>query len=34
MIYRYADVPVVEAMTGLLRRTLVTGKSMMICEFT
>lgn len=34
MIYRYADAAPVEVMPGLLRRTLVTGKSMMICEFT
>jgi quercetin dioxygenase-like cupin family protein len=34
MIYRYADAPVVEVMPGLLRSTLVTCKSMMICEFT
>ena len=33
MIYRYADAAPVEVMPGLLRRTLVTGKSMMICEF-
>ena len=34
MIYRYADAAPVEVMPVLLRRTLVTGKSMMICEFT
>lgn len=34
MIYRYTDAAPVEVMPGLLRRTLVTGKSMMICEFT
>lgn len=34
MIYRYEDAAPVEVMPGLIRRTLVTGKSMMICEFT
>jgi quercetin dioxygenase-like cupin family protein len=33
MIYRYEDASPVEVMPGLFRRTLVTGKSMMICEF-
>lgn len=33
MIYRYLDAVPEEVMPGLLRRTLVTGKSMMICEF-
>ena len=34
MIYRYKDAQPVEMVPGLLRRTLITGKSMMICEFT
>jgi quercetin dioxygenase-like cupin family protein len=33
MIYRYKDAEPVEMVPGLLRRTLITGKSMMICEF-
>jgi quercetin dioxygenase-like cupin family protein len=34
MIYRYKDAQPVEMVPGLLRRTLITGKSMMILEFT
>ena len=34
MIYRYKDAQPVEMVPALLRRTLITGKSMMICEFT
>ncbi len=34
MIFRYADAASVEMVPGLLRRTLVEGKSMMICECT
>jgi quercetin dioxygenase-like cupin family protein len=34
MIHRHADAPLVTVMPGLIRRTLVTGKTMMICEFT
>ena len=33
MIYRYKDAALVEVVPGLIRRTLVTGKSMMICKF-
>ena len=34
MICQYKDAKPVEMVPGLLRRTLITGKSMMICEFT
>lgn len=34
MIYRYTDAIPVEMVPGLLRRTLVSSDSMMICEFT
>lgn len=34
MISRYSKSNPVEVMPGLFRRTLITGKSMMICEFT
>ncbi len=34
MIYRNADAEPVQALPGIVRRTLIEGKSMMICEFT
>jgi quercetin dioxygenase-like cupin family protein len=34
MIFRYADATSVEMVPGLLRRTLVECKSMMVCECT
>lgn len=34
MIYKNVDAKPVEMLPGLTRRTLVTGKTMMLCEFT
>lgn len=34
MMYRNADAKPVQALPGIVRRTLIEGKSMMICEFT
>lgn len=34
MMYRNADAEPVQALPGIVRRTLIEGKSMMICEFT
>jgi quercetin dioxygenase-like cupin family protein len=34
MISRHSDACPLEMMSGLVRRTLAEGKSMMICEFT
>ena len=34
MMYRNADAKLIQALPGIVRRTLIEGKSMMICEFT
>ncbi len=33
MFYRLIDAPLVEMVPGLIRRTLVSGKGLMICRF-